>query len=115
MSQTKNRTDESVLSTGGMGEVPQASIDILIRAVCSIIHSVSVSADSHEAVFSLALLQSVFNEAAQFQEEQLLRRFGCCARSFGLTILFTQHLSAGVTWTETPQKCGVLFPWPGLE
>lgn len=55
------------------------------------------STDSHEAIFSLALLQRVFNDAAQFEEEQLLRRLGCGARAFGLTILFTQRLSTGVT------------------
>ena len=53
--------------------------------------------DSHEAIFPLALLQRVFNEAAQFEEEQLLRRLGCGARAFGLTVLFTQRLGAGVT------------------
>lgn len=52
---------------------------------------------SHEAIFSLALLQCVFNEAAQFEEEQLLWWFGCGARAFGLTILFTQRLGTGVT------------------
>lgn len=50
---------------------------------------VSALTDSHEAIFSLALLQSVFNDATQFEEEQLLRRFGRGAWAFGLTILFT--------------------------
>lgn len=58
---------------------------------------VSVLTDSHEAIFSLALLQRVFNDAAQFEEEQLLRRFGGGAGAFGLTILFTQRLGTGVT------------------
>lgn len=58
--------------------------------------SVSAPPDSHEAVFSLALLQRVFNETAQFEEEQLLRWFGCGARAFGLTVLFTQRLGTGV-------------------
>lgn len=49
-----------------------------------------VMSHSHEAVLSLALLQCVFNEAAQFEEEQLLRWFGRGARAFCLTILFTQ-------------------------
>lgn len=44
----------------------------------------------YEAIFSLALFQSVFNESAQFEEEQLLRWFSCGARAFCLTILFAK-------------------------
>lgn len=57
-------------------------------------------ADSHEAIFSLALLQRHFDEATQLEEEQLLRRFGRRTRAFGLTVLFTQRLSTGVTCTQ---------------
>lgn len=32
----------------------------------------SALTNSHEAIFSLALLQCVFNEATQFDEKQLL-------------------------------------------
>lgn len=53
--------------------------------------------DSHEAIFSLALLQCVLYEATQFEEEQLLRRFGRGSWAFGLTVLFTESLGAGVT------------------
>lgn len=67
------------------------------QCMCTVYKYVSALTDSHEAIFSLALVQCVFNQAAQFEEEQLLRWFGCGARAFGLTILFTQRLSTGVT------------------
>lgn len=73
----------------------------LICVHCLSLHAcvyVSPPTDSHEAVFSLALLQRVFNDAAQFEEEQLLRRLGCGAWAFGLTILFTQRLGTGVAY-----------------
>lgn len=44
----------------------------------------------------LALIKGVLNEATQFDEEQLLRRLGCGPRAFGLAILLTQLLGAGV-------------------
>lgn len=44
----------------------------------------------------LALFKGVFNEATQFDEEQLLRWLGRSPWAFGLAILLTQLLSAGV-------------------
>ncbi len=75
-------------------------LDLFSKQTCydnTYVTNVSALTDSHEAIFSLALLQCVFNDAAQFEEEQLLRRFGGGARAFGLTILFTQRLGTGVT------------------
>lgn len=58
---------------------------------------VSVLCDSHEAILSLTLLQGVFYQASQLEEEQLLRGLGRAARPFGLTVLFTQDLGAEIT------------------
>lgn len=63
--------------------------------------------DSHEAILPLALLQRVFNEAAQFEEEQLFRRLGRAAGPFGLTILFTQRLGPGVACTQRGETAAV--------
>lgn len=55
--------------------------------------------DSHEAIFMLALLKGLFNEATQFDEEKLLRWLGRSPWAFGLAILLAQLLSPGVAWT----------------
>lgn len=62
------------------------------------------ASDSHEAVFSLTLVQGVFNEAAQFEKELLLQCFRCWARAFSLTVLFAQLFCPGVTWTESSAR-----------
>lgn len=65
------------------------------RCVC-VSHCVCVCVNSHESVFSLALLQGIFDQATQLGEEELLRGLGRATRPFGLTVLFAQSLGSGV-------------------
>lgn len=59
---------------------------------------------SHEAVFPLTFIQSVFDQAAEFPEEELLRGLGCAARPFGLPVFFTQRLRTQITSKRTETK-----------
>lgn len=47
---------------------------------------------SHETIFPLTFLQSVFDLATELREEELFRRLGSAAWTFGLTVFFTQCL-----------------------